>query len=86
MYEPGDLCGLLCDMLKEDNRKLRRRIAAKEAGGEPPETDRREGDEPGDATETQMNSGEATDRSVVGRSPKKEESKKKKGGKKKAKE
>jgi len=33
-----------------------------------------------------MNSGEATDRSVVGRSPKKEESKKKKGGKKKAKE
>jgi hypothetical protein len=87
MYEPGDLCGLLCDMLKEDIRKLRRRIAAKEAGGEPPvETDRREGDEPGDATETLMNSGEATDRSVVGRSPKKEESKKKKGGKKKAKE
>ena len=82
MYEPGNLCGLLCDMLKEDNRKLRRRIAAREAGGEPPETDRREGD----ATETQMNSGEATDRSVVGRSPKKEESKKKKGGKKKAKE
>ena len=70
MYEGNDLCGMLCEMLKADNSKLKIRIAAREAGEYPPETDR-------SAHERQMTPGGSTDRSVSGKS------KKKKGGTKK---